>query len=258
MRTVKNNISLIILTKNSLKTIERTIISAHNFVDEIVIVDNCSIDNTVTIAQKYTKNIYKTDISGDFSSLRNFALTKAKGEWIMILDSDEILSPELAESLSKLINNNEIEGYWFKRKTFISPDRYLKHGLFYPDYSLRLFRNGKGYKYFGKVHEQLNIPQVKTRQTDLNILHYPAHPKYTKFSDFKNLMPYIKIHAKEISSKKYPFIYLIFQSKYQFLRLFLGGYVRGKGFKDGWAGFRAQLMYASSISIAYIFALKRK
>jgi hypothetical protein len=206
--------------------------------------------NNIKVITKHCNNI------DNFSLIKNLSLKDILSEWVLSLDSDEELSQELIDILPELTKDESIDGYWFRRRNYISKTKYLKYGLFYPDWQLRLFRNNKGYKYHGAVHEQLDISYSKTRQIPTDIYHYPNNPKYSKFSDFANLMPYVNIKAVELG--KLPHSLLGYYSKgiLQFIKLFFGGYFRGKGFLDGYPGFRAHLMFAWSIALPYFLAAR--
>lgn len=190
--------------------------------------------------------------------MRNFGLEKANGEWILMIDSDEKLSTGLIHEIPSLIKDPHIDGYWFRRKTFIAKEIYLRYGFFYPDYQLRLFRNKKEYRYIGAVHEALTIPKEKTKEVPLDILHYPANPKYTSWQDFKNMLPYIRIQAAELQKKQFSAVQLFWLGCTTFWILMFKGFIRGKGFLDGYAGFRAQVLFSLSIASGYILAGFRK
>ncbi len=251
-------LSVLIITKNAEGVIEKTLESVKRLWDELVVVDTGSTDRTIEVVKKFTTKVFEYPFRNDFSEVKNFGISKVRYDWILTLDSDEQVTCELRDALPSLIQNKEVDGYWFRRRTYISPTRYLRYGLFYPDYQLRLFRNKKEYKYRGAVHEQLTIPKGKTRAVPYDILHYQQHPKYTSFADFHNLMPYIHIHASELAITHRSVGSLIIKGIEEFVKLFLSGFFRGKGFLDGWAGFRAHLMFASSVALAYFLAAWKK
>jgi hypothetical protein len=172
----------------------------------------------------------------------------------LFLDGDERVSEELVKVIPELLKDNSVDGYWIPRKTFITPDRYLKYGLFYPDYQLRLFRVKKEYRFVGAVHEVVQIPDAKTKKIGQPLLHYPDHPKYTAFSDFKNMNMYITIHAKELRALRKSSWQYYAEGLWQGVFLFCSGFFRGKGFLDGWAGFRAHVLFAASIAAGYFGA----
>jgi glycosyltransferase involved in cell wall biosynthesis len=245
-------LSLLIIGKKFDEEVKRAIESAVDVCDDSWFVSTLS--KAVVSDSRVHSEYFKFE--QDFSAVRNFAISKAEGDWFLFLDSDEVLSDELKGELPNLLKDQTVDGYWLSRKTFISKDRYLKHGLFYPDFQLRLFRNHMRYRYHGAVHEQLDIPAAKTKQVRLDISHYPTNPKYTKYSDFKNVIPYMEIEVGEIRKQKLNSFYLIGKGIGTFFSLFFGGFFRGKGFLDGCAGLRAHIIFSLSIALPYIMTAK--
>jgi len=196
---------------------------------------------------------YETDISNDFSALRNFALTKVRTEWIFFLDADELISDDLVSSLPKLTEKLNIDGFWIPRRNYISKNRYLKYGLFYPDYQLRLFRN-RGFKFYGLVHEEINILGNKTVKINYPLYHFPYKSKYTLYSDYRNIYPYVRLQAKELLKGNKNRIEYLIRGIIVFFTMFFGGFIRGKGFLDGWAGFRSHFLFSFSQFHAYWLA----
>lgn len=226
---------------------------------EIIIINTGEKGSYPEVEKDKRVKIYTHEFSQYFPELKNFALAKVTSDWIFTLDTDELAQQELFLSLPDLIKNVSIEAYWFRRRTFIhKSNKYLKYGLFYPDWQLRLFRNKKQYIYSGGVHALLPIPQNKTKEIPLDILHYPTKPKYDSFLDFVNLLPYIKMDSKERLNENKSSIQYFMIGVYKFFFVFLSGFFRGKGFLDGWAGFRAHLLFSLSIGLSYIIAATKK
>lgn len=217
---------LVIATKNQL--------SAHHVPDGVKVINAPNTNN--------------------FSEMRNVGFFKANSEWVFFLDSDEILSKDLLRKIPELINTSQFDGFWISRKTYISEKKYLRYGLFYPDYQLRLIRRKAQYLYSGAVHEQINIPQEKTTHIKVDLIHHPRNPKYTSFKDFKNLLNYMNIQSQELRKSSSSRYLLFMQGIFKIISLFIAGYIRGKGFLDGWDGFRAHVMLSISVGGAYIMA----
>lgn len=203
-------------------------------------------------------NIVKVAFKQDFSALKNAGLERVTTPWVFYLDSDEVMTNEMWGEINAIIAhpNPDFHGYWIPRKTYVTKDTYLAHGFFYPDYQLRLFRADKNYRFTGTIHEQVSIPFEKTAKLTSPLIHHPRYPKYTSFSDWKNFQEYITIHAKELKRQPAPRFGYTIHGLWQGVWLFSSGYFRGKGFLDGWAGFRAHLLFAASIASAYIKAGK--
>ncbi|SHE28697.1 glycosyltransferase [Desulforamulus putei] len=143
-------VSLCLITKNEQHCILSCINSVKHLVHEIVVVDTGSSDNTVPLAQKAGARVFHTEWTGDFAQARNFGLEQATGNWILILDADEVLSPEGTEGFYQLLNDSEVEGYFLTIKNFFGDGR-----EFTTDKVLRLFRNKPSYRFTGAIHEQV-------------------------------------------------------------------------------------------------------
>lgn len=249
------DISLVITVKNNAYGLQKCIENMSGLFSELIVVDNNSTDNSLSIAKKYTNKIYFTKVSNNLSELKNIGIEHAKKKWILVLDSDEVCSAELKKNFSNLEQANNIEGFWFSRRNFIRENKYLRYGLFYPDYQLRLFRNNKHYKFIGSVHNQPSIPDYKTKKVNLDILHYQNPSKIGSLRNFKYLHNYIKNEALELKTLRYSPFRLIGTGLWKFFDMFFIALTRGKGILDGWDGVRAHFMFASSVFLAYIFAM---
>ena len=134
-----NKISVIINTKNSSLTIERTLKSV-TWADEIVIVDMNSTDNTIEISKKYTDKVFQHEDVGFVEPARNFAISKATHDWIFILDADEEVSKDLKNTIKDLITK-DVDIYDIPRKNIVF-GKWIKNAGWWPDYQRRLFRKG--------------------------------------------------------------------------------------------------------------------
>ncbi|ONI46598.1 hypothetical protein AN640_00045 [Candidatus Epulonipiscium fishelsonii] len=164
-------ISLCIITKNEEHNISNCIISVKNIVDEIIVVDTGSTDNTVDIAKNLGATIYQFEWVNDFSKAKNFAISKATGDWILFLDADEYLDPKHRNNLVESIQLAEDSN---KNAISICRINYnLKDGLTKQDYHIKTFKNCSEIVYQRPIHEfivhinnNLNVmalPQDKVR-----------------------------------------------------------------------------------------------
>src|SRR4030042_6193870 len=112
-------ISVIVLTDNDEKILEYTV-KHLTWCDEIIVIDDGSDDGTVSIASRYTDKIYKRELKGDYASQRNFGLSKARGDWILFVDSDEIVSQNLSLEIKSVISpdNAGSTGYLLRRRDY--------------------------------------------------------------------------------------------------------------------------------------------
>lgn len=144
------SISLCIIARNEAHCLARCLGSAQNLVDEIIVVDTGSTDDTAVIAAEYGAAVYNFDWIDDFAAARNYAISKARGEWILILDADEALRPLSRAALTNFIKQSPAEGYYFRICS------YLDHAaVTVDDYVVRLFKNAPQYRFAGAIHEQV-------------------------------------------------------------------------------------------------------
>lgn len=258
MRPQRPTISGVIITKEEEENIKECLESIKDVVGEIVVVDSYSKDKTVEIAQRYTKKIFLKKFEDDFSKQRNFGLKKATGDWILSLDADERLSLPIKKEIPKLAASQKFQGYLFPRRNYIDSKRWLKYGIFYPDWQLKLFK--KGIKFKGLIHERPDLDEKFCEKINLDIIHNASHTKFDKFSSILRLSKFIEIQAKEIARRKKNFLLYPFIGFFKSLKYFLDSFVFGKGFLDGWCGFRAALIFSFFTLRAYFnsFILKVK
>lgn len=259
------SLSVVISAFNEEKKI-RNCLESVKWADEIIFIDNDSSDRTSEIAKEFTKKIY-TQKNDPFNIdlQKNLGIEKASGNWILVLDADEIITSELKNEIIKNINtppfikgvrgissDEFVSGFMIPRKNIIF-GKWIQHSGWYPDYQLRLFRNGKG-KYEKKhVHEPLRI-QGRLEKLNEPLVHY----NYEAVSQFlyKHLLIYAPNEAEELLRKGY-----VFDWKAA-IRLpmseFLSRYFAREGYRDGLHGLvLALLMSAYHLSIfAYIWEKK--
>lgn len=155
-------VSLVIITHNEEANIARCIESAP-FVSEIVVVDSGSTDNTLAIAQKYGAKTHHLPWQG-FGPQKNAALELASHNWVLSLDADEALSPELAQEIQALFtatNFNSHDAYVLPRLNWFC-GRWMRHSGMYPDYQTRLLQKHKVKWTSAQVHEKVVAKNSKT------------------------------------------------------------------------------------------------
>jgi len=144
-KMTKLPISVIILTYNEEKNIENCLRSVCEWVNEIFIVDSYSTDKTLEVASIYTDKIYQHPFETQAKQF-NWALDNlpVTAEWIMRLDADEMVTPELADELSSVLHeiSSDITGLYVKRRVYFM-GRWIRHGGYYPIWLLRIWRRGK-------------------------------------------------------------------------------------------------------------------
>lgn len=162
-------VSVTIITKNEEKNIARCLESVR-WADEIVVVDTFSTDCTVEICRKFTDKVFEESWLG-YGPQKNLCATRASNRWIFNVDADEIISPECAEAVKKLLSSErKLPLYRFPRKNFIA-DRWVRHAGWYPDLISRLYDRDRVSFSDSMVHERL-IPDNEGGIINHPILHY--------------------------------------------------------------------------------------
>ncbi|MDD5409895.1 MAG: glycosyltransferase family 2 protein [Methylobacter sp.] len=159
--------SVIIITKNEASHIGRCLESV-SWADEIIVLDSGSQDDTVSICRQYTDKVYETDWPG-FGVQKQRALDKAKGDWVLSIDADEMVTAELRAEIEKALQQEQFHGYEIPRLSSYC-GRQIRHGGWWPDHVLRLFRRDCGRFTDSVVHERI-IVQGQISQLSAPLLH---------------------------------------------------------------------------------------
>lgn len=164
-------LSVVIITLNEEKNLPSCLDSVRDLADEIVVVDSFSKDKTEEIVKDYKGNVFQKEFDG-YVNQKNFANSKATYDHILSLDADEVLSDELKDSVKKVKQHFDADGYTFNRLTNYA-GKWVRHCGWYPDKKLRLFDRRKG-KWEGLIiHEEFKL-DVNATSKHLNgdLLHY--------------------------------------------------------------------------------------
>lgn len=224
-------ISAVVLTKNEEKNIVDCL-ETLVWCDEALVIDDGSEDRTVEISKKMGASVFVRSLNKDFSQQRNFGLSRTKGEWVLFVDADERISPELAREIKYQIanrKNNDRNGFYIKRRDFMW-GRELKYGETGNIKLLRLARKDAG-RWEGAVHEEWKI-KGKTGELKNPLFHYP-HQTISEF--LKEINFYTDLRAKELYMSDIP-IYWTSIILYPKLK-FIYNYFIKAGFLDGLPGF---------------------
>jgi glycosyltransferase involved in cell wall biosynthesis len=229
-------LSVVVVTLNEEDRIRACLESAA-WADELIVVDAESRDKTATIARELTDHVFVRPWPG-FAAQKNFGLDQARGDWILSLDADEVVSPALREEiLAVLGGRGEDTGYTVPRRN-VFWDRWIRHGGLYPDRQVRLFRRGRGRFVERSVHESVRV------EGRLGRLHgHLEHRSYRDVADFlERADRYSTLAADEwvrAGRPSRPLTDLVGRP----LARFLGMYVARAGFLDGWRGFLLAVLY---------------
>ncbi|MGD0280792.1 MAG: glycosyltransferase family 2 protein [Dissulfurispiraceae bacterium] len=236
-------VSVIIAVKNEERNIEDALKSVSGF-REIIIIDDFSADRTVSIAQKYTGNIFQIKWQG-FARQKQSGIDKASLPWVLVLDADERVTAPLADEIRAAVGSAEYNSYYIPRKNFFL-GRWIRHGGWWPDYTLRLFRKNSAHMELREVHEKI-IARGKAGHCKNPMEHYT----YREISDYiKKMDAYSMLAARELHQKGVPFRFyqLILKPPATFLRmLFLQ-----QGFRDGIHGFILASLYSFYTFLKYL------
>lgn len=240
---MKVRISAVINTLNEAKYLDRAIKSL-TWVDEIVVVDMNSDDDTVKIAKGHGAKVYNHPRVNFVEPVRDFGISKASGEWILILDPDEEVPETLANKLTLMTINYSNGGVFRLPRKNIIFKRWMKQSMWWPDFNIRFFKKGLVSWKGVKIHRP---PHVKGEITDLEINEENAlvHHHYTTISDFiKRVDRYTSIQAEEMQKEGRKFIWQDLLKEP--CNEFLSRYFAKHGFKDGLHGLALSLLQAYS------------
>ncbi len=197
----KLDLSVVIITKNEEKNIVKCLEKIKNIANEIIIIDSFSTDKTKEIVNNIKANIiFKEVLWQGYGKTKNFGINLAKSKWILSLDADEVLTDELIKEIEIVINKeSDIFGYYVPRTLFFC-NKALHYGGTYPDYQLRLFKNGAGLFNNSDVHEKL-ILNGKKGYLKNSMFHYSYHSIFDYFERF-NLYTTLDAEKMYNSGKK--------------------------------------------------------
>jgi len=234
-------LTLTVITKNEERNIERCLRSVP-FASEIIVVDGESTDRTVEIAQKLGAQVFIEEWKG-FGPQKQLAVDRAKNDWILSLDADEALSPELATEIQQKFASLKPEvGYQLPRRSF-HLGRWIDYGGWFPDRQLRLFHRKHGKWTPVQIHEKVLTSTQESLNSPIHHWVFQSLAHQVKTND-----RYSSLQAEELFQKgqRYSFFKLLIKPYSKFIET----YFLKRGFLDGLPGF------IISISAAYSVFLK--
>ncbi len=258
-------LSVAIITFNEEENIARTLRSVIDVADEIVIVDSGSTDRTVEVAQAFGPKvkIFPEPWKG-FAAQKNSAIEKCSGDWILSLDADEELSPDLGNELRQTLPSlgDTPWVFWLKRRNMFL-GRWIRRGGFYPDQKLRLFRRGFALFEERAVHETLKLHRAD-KDLELQLQGDLIHHAYPTLSGYiEHMDRYSSLGAQIVADRKpgaRSFLWLLANALYRPYFTFLYNYIFRGGFLDGSEGLLQHLYHAVYVSWKYakVWELSRK
>jgi glycosyltransferase involved in cell wall biosynthesis len=239
-------ISACLIACNEELNLPRCLASVGPVVDEIIVVDSGSTDKTQKIASTYNARFISKDWSG-YVAQKNFALDQAVHPWILSIDADEELSPELADSIRRLREHPPADppsGYLFSRLVSYR-GRWIRHGDWYPDFLVRLFQKKWGHFAGGQVHERLQI-EGETKKLDGFLHHYTYLDRVDREARIARYAELWAASAHEQGICAQPWTPAV----HAIARFIRGSLVRG-GFLDGPIGFEIACGNAREVYLKY-------
>jgi len=237
-----NKISAIIIARSEEKMIGEALESV-SFCDEIIVVDNGSIDKTKEIAEGKGAKVYEIK-TNDFSELRDFGLSKAENDWVLYLDADERVDDQLKGSIKDVVTSDtKYAAYFLKRKNFY----FGKHQWPKIERLERLFKKEKLKEWKGKLHESPIVDGEVGRISEGFILHFTHRDlesmlnKTIEWSTQEALLRYNSGHPK-MSWWRFPRV---------MLSAFFDSYIKQGGYKAGAAGVVESMYQAFSMFMTY-------
>lgn len=217
-----NNLSLLLLTKNESENLKEwgSQLEKLTVVNELVVIDDESTDDTLKIIKNFASNnlkvnIFKRKLDNDFSAQRNFGLSKCQNDWVLFLDADEILTDKSINYINRLIPQNS-QNYSFKRD-IVYLGHTISHGQCLDDYPIKIFNKNEG-TFINPVHE-IWQSTADTIDSDQKILHYSLKNLSTFL---EKINYYSTIRAQELHRQKHhPHLWeIILYPKLKFLDLY--------------------------------------
>ena len=240
-----NKLSVVIITFNEARNIERSILSVKNFADEIIVVDSFSTDETSDICKKHNVNFVQRKWTG-YSDQKNYANNLAQFDTILSLDADEAVDSELENSILKL-KQNGFEGVYIVNRLVNYCGKWIKHSTWYPDKKIRIFPKESALWEGEFVHEELTFKQPLP---EFELKGHLEHYTYYNFKEHRaradkySFLTAQKMHNK---GKKANVIKPYLSAFARFISMFIIHF----GFLDGYLGFKIAQISAQSNVVKY-------
>lgn len=242
-------LSVVIVAWNEEKNLPRVVASVKDLADEIVVVvDESSVDNTSQVAKKLGCKVFPHRHTGIVEPVRNFAVSKAKHEWILLLDADEEVTQELGARIQEIVKSNSCDYVRIPRKNIIF-GKWINSDHWWPDYVYRLFKKD-ALKWDDAIH---SLPFTKGTGFDLPAAeeHALTHHHYNSVFEYVDkINRYTDYQKSVVLAKGYRFASsdLITKPMDEFIRQFFAR----RGYRDGLHGLALSLLQAFSELVLYL------
>lgn len=239
-------ITVVIITHNEENNILRCLDSVRNIADEIVVVDSFSTDNTASICKQFGVKFVQQEWLG-YSGQKNFADSLASNDWILSIDADEVLSPELQESISELKKKEILDHNVFSMNRLTNYcGKWIRHCGWYPDRKIRIWNRNIG-SWQGKIHETIGFStEIKEEVLRGDLLHY----SFKTPRDYENQQyKFAKMCGQQyfMKGKRHASFYMVVSPVFAFVQR----YFFQLGFLDGADGFHICYIASKSTRLKY-------
>ena len=222
-------LSVVVITKNEEKNIAECLGSVHGWADEIIVVDDESIDRTIEIAEEYADKIFHRKMDNE-GKHRNWAYAQAKNEWVLSLDADEVASGELKKEIAEVLLHTEFHAFSIPLRNYIGT-YWVRHSGWYPAGKLRLFMKGRFRYEEVEVHPRVFL-EGKTGHLTKDIIH-KGYPDFEHFLSSLNRQTTLEAKKWVMTGRKMSAGRALWRTIDRFPRVYFGK----KGYKDGFIGF---------------------
>lgn len=239
-----STVTVIILAKNEEQNI-KDCIDTVGFADEVLVIDDFSTDQTPEIAASMGARVVQHAMNGDWGGQQTFAIQEAKSKWILFLDADERISPELGAEIVTAVQKDEPKAYWMQRRNKFHHNK-ATHGVLRPDYVLRLMP-AEGSYVEGYVHPAIITP-YKEAKLQGPMYHYTYDNWQQYFNKFNNYTTLAAEKYKDAGKSCSFFKDIIIRPSWAFFKV----YILDRGFLDGKMGFILSVNHYFYTMIKYV------
>jgi glycosyltransferase involved in cell wall biosynthesis len=241
-------LTVLVPTKDEEANIRACLESAVDIADELLVADSGSTDATMAIAREFGARIIEREYVNS-ADMKNWAIPQAGNPWVMVLDADERVTPELARSVRDALRDPPrapaVEGYSMRRRSFVFGHP-IRYSGWQGDVLVRLFRRDTCRYDTRRVHAAVTVPAGRTRRLEGDLLHYT-------YRDFGHFMAkfdrYTTWSAQDLAERgaQASLVHLLFKPQLRFLKQ----YVLRQGFRDGIPGLIVCGLSATTVFVRY-------
>ena len=238
-----NRLSVTLITRDEERNLPRALASVAGIADEIVLVDSGSTDSTLAIAREAGAGVFERDWT-DYGDQKNFAAGQASHDWILSLDADEELSPELRDSLRRWKETAPTAAAYSMPRRAYYLGGWVNHSGWYPDRKVRLYRRDRA-RFAGELHEGVRV-EGPAGTLDGDLLHYPFRTQ----AEYKDRVErYATLAARQLfdRGRRHWLLPLLVATPWTFLHT----YLLRHGFRDGRRGWQIARMTAYNVFLKY-------